>query len=167
MLSHHARQRYPERFRSVTLGGHGSVGDGTGPIESLNASTAADSLELGRLGPLVRALVPDEQGAPSARAVAIGEGMLRGTNDMRAIAAAFRAPLPLIPIASFRDIQVPTLLLIGKHDSMRQQAERMAEAVDNLELRIIPGANHLGAPATEEFRAHLIRFLHRHGSGSK
>lgn len=167
MLSHHARQLYAERFWTVTLGGYGSAGDGSGPIESLAAGEVADSLERGRLGPLLRALMPKNEG-PSARQLALGEGLLRGTNDMHALAATFRAPrLPLIPLASFTDIQVPTLILIGEHDSMRRQAERMAEAVNDLELRVIPGADHLGAPGTEEFSAHLIDFLGRHRSGAK
>lgn len=167
MLSHHARQLYPERFWTVTLGGYGSTGEGSGPIESLAAEVVADSLERGRVGPLVRALVPPND-APSARQVALAEGLLRATNDMHALAATFRAPpLPLIPLASFREIRVPTLILIGEHDSMRQQAERMAEAGSDLELRIIPDADHLGAPGTEEFSQHLIDFLKRHRSGTK
>ena len=86
---------------------------------------------------------------------------------MRALAATFRAPpLPLIPLASFRGIRVPTLILIGEHDPLRRQAERMADAVNDLELRIIPGADHLGAPGTGEFSAHLIQFLNRHRSGA-
>ncbi len=167
MLSHHARHQFPERFWTVTLGGYGSAGDGSGPIESLAAGVVADSLERGRIGPLVRALMPANERL-SPRELALGEGMLTGTNDVRALAATFRAPsLPLIPLASFQEIEVPTLILIGEHDSMRRQAERMAEAVNDLELRIIPGADHLGAPGTEEFSAHLIDFLGRHRSGSK
>ena len=167
MLSNHARQLHPDRFRTVTLGGYGSVGDGSGPMESIAAIEVADSLEHGRLGPLVRALLPENEAAPSARKLALAEGVLRGTNDMRALAATFRAPrLPLIPLANFREILVPTLILIGEHDPLRRQAESMAEAVDDLELRIIPGADHLGTPGTEEFRAHLIQFLSRHRSGA-
>lgn len=167
MLSHHARQLHPERFRTVTLGGYGSAGDGSGPIESIAATEVADSLERGRLGPLVRALLPEEEGGLSARKLALAEGALRGTNDMRALAATFRAsPLPLIPLASFREIQVPVLILIGEHDPLRGQAERMAEAVNDLELRIIPGADHLGAPGTDEFIAQLTGFLNRHRVGA-
>ena len=168
MLAHHARQLYPERIRSVTLGGYGSVGDGSGPIESLPAKTVADSLERGRIGPLVQALVPENAGMPSARELALGEGVLRGTNDMRALAATFRAqPLPPISIASFREVPVATLIIVGEHDPMRRQAELMAEAVDGLELQVIPGADHLGAPGTDEFRAHLIQFLNRSRSAAK
>ncbi len=167
MLSHHARQLYPERFWTVTLGGYGSVGDGSGPIESIPAGEVADSLALGRIGPLARALTPENEGAPSARKLALAEGVLTATNDMRALAATFRAPpLPLIPLASFQEIRVPTLILIGEHDPLRRQAERMADAVNDLELRIIPGADHLGAPGTDEFSAHLIQFLGRHRSGA-
>lgn len=165
MLSHHARQLYPERFRTVTLGGYGSAGDGSGPIESMPGGEVADSLERGRIGPLVRALLPEGEGGLSARKLALAEGALRGTNDMRALAATFRAPrVPLIPLASFREIRVPTLILIGEHDPLLRQAERMAEAVDDLEVRVIPGADHLGAPGTEEFRTRLIQFLTRHRS---
>ena len=168
MLSHHARQLYPERFWTVTLGGYGSVGDGSGPIESISAGEVADSLALGRIGPLARALTPENEGAPSARELALAEGVLRATNDMRALAATFRAPpLPLVPLASFRAIPVPTLILIGEHDPLRRQAERMADAVNDLELRIIPGADHLGAPGTDEFSAHLIQFLSRHRTGAE
>ena len=166
MLSHHARQLYPERFWTVTLGGYGSAGDGSGPIESLAAREVADSLERGRIGPLVRALMSENAG-PSARQLALGEGLLKGTNDMHALAATFRAPrLPLIPLATFRENRVPVLLLIGEHDPFRRQAERMADAVNGLELRIIAGADHLGAPGTEGFSAHLTAFLSRHRSGT-
>ena len=61
---------------------------------------------------------------------------------------------------------MPTLILIGEEDPLRQQAERMAEAVNDLELRIIPGTDHLGAPGTEEFIAHLTGFLSRHRFGA-
>lgn len=163
MLAHSARQWYPERLRTVTLGGYGSAGDGSGPIESLPALEVAASLERGRLGPLVRALVPANERAPSARELALAEGVLSGTNDMHALAATFRAPpLPLIPLESFREIQLPTLVLVGEHDPLRRQAERMAEGVADLELRIIPGADHMDAPGTEEFSENLIRFLSRH-----
>lgn len=165
MLSHHARRLYPERFRTVTLGGYGSAGDGSGPIESIATKEVADSLERGRLGPLVRALLPEGKRGLSARELALAEGALSGANDMRALAATFRAPrLALIPLAAVREIPVPTLILIGEHDPLRKQAERMAEAVDDLEIRIIPGADHLGAPGTKEFSAYLIGFLSRHRS---
>ncbi|HEX6252196.1 MAG TPA: alpha/beta hydrolase [Gemmatimonadaceae bacterium] len=163
MLSHHARQLHPERFLTVTLGGYGSAGDGSSPMEAIAANEVADSLERGRLGPLARALTPEGGAGVSSRALAVGEGALRATNDMRALAATFRAPsLPLIPLTSFRAVPVPTLILIGEHDPLRGQAERMAESGDNIELRIIPGVDHLGAPRADEFIAHLTEFLGRH-----
>lgn len=51
---------------------------------------------------------------------------------------------------------------VGDQDPMLRQAERMADSVDELELRIIPGADHVGAPGTEGFSTHLIQFLSRH-----
>lgn len=163
MLAHHAREWHPERLRTVTLGGYGSSGRGAGPIESLSAAAVADSLQAGSLGPLLRALTPGDASPPSARQVAIVNGLVGAVNDMRALAASFRSPpLELIPARSLRANSVPVLALVGEADPIRAEVALMAEVMSGLEVRVVPGADHVEAPAAKEFGAALVEFLRRH-----
>ncbi|ALG09794.1 alpha/beta fold hydrolase [Kibdelosporangium phytohabitans] len=63
---------------------------------------------------------------------------------------------PFDPAASVP--RVPTLLLAGENDQMSQGIERIAALVPDAQLRHVPG-DHLGALASDEFRAAVLEFL--------
>lgn len=165
MLAHHASDRYPYRFRTLTLGGYGSDGSGTGPVEALSARELADSLDSGSIGPLIRALTPENASPPAARRIALANGLIAATNDMRALAASFRAPpLAPIPLENLQSRPLPMLAVVGEHDPFRAQVALMAEVVSALEVRVVPGADHLITPARAEFGDALVEFLTHHRS---
>ena len=164
MLAHHARDRFPERFITVTLGGYGSRGDGSGLIEALPRDMVADSLAAGSLGPIVRALTPPAE-PPSSRLVAVANGVISATTDMQALAAAFRSDPPPIPPARLRANPVPTLLLVGELDPFREDAEAMAALMTGARAHVVPGAAHTDAPAAADFGHALVAFLRAHESG--
>ena len=164
MLAHHAMDRFPERFNTVTLGGYGTRGDGNGPIEALPRDVVADSLEAGSLGPIIRTLTPSGEPPPS-RLVAVANGMVSATNDMRALAAAFRSDPPPIPPARLRASSLPTLLLVGELDPFREEAEALEGLMPRARLHVVPGAAHRDAPAAADFGEALVAFLRDHDGG--
>jgi pimeloyl-ACP methyl ester carboxylesterase len=159
MIAHHVAARYPARVRSLTLGGYGSDGTGTGPIEALSAEEVADSLERGRLEPLLRAITPPDAPALSARERALVRGIVTATQDLRALAAAFRQPLGPVDVENLRASPVPTVAIVGALDPFHDQVHRMAEAVDRIDVHVVAGAGHRDAPGTEAFAEALIAFL--------
>jgi pimeloyl-ACP methyl ester carboxylesterase len=164
MLAHHALDRFPDRFITLTLGGYGTRGDGSGPIEALPRDVVADSLEAGSLGPIIRTLTPSAEPPPS-RLVAVANGVVSATNDMRALAAAFRSDPPPIPPARLRAGSLPTFLLVGELDPFREDAEALEALLPRARLYVVPGATHRGAPATVEFGEALVAFLRDHHGG--
>lgn len=54
---------------------------------------------------------------------------------------------PLLGERDLRGLHVPTLVLSGEHDSLQRQsiATRMARALPEASLKLLPGAGHLGA----------------------
>jgi pimeloyl-ACP methyl ester carboxylesterase len=164
MLAHHALDRFPERFITVTLGGYGSRGDGSGPIEALPRDLVADSLEAGSLGPIIRALTPPGE-PPSSRLVAVANGVISATNDMHALAAAFRAEPRPIPPARLRANPRPTLVLVGELDPFLEDAAAMAKLMAGARLQVVPGAAHRDAPGTPDFAEALVGFLRAHDGG--
>ncbi len=164
MLAHHALDRFPERFITVTLGGYGSRGDGSGPIEALPRDVVADSLEAGSLGPIIRALTPPGE-QPSSRLVALANGVISATNDMRALAAAFRADPAPIPPARLRANPLPTLVLVGELDPFLEDADAMAALMTGARLHVVPGAGHRDAPGAADFGEALVAFLRAHDGG--
>ena len=164
MLAHHVLDRFPERFITVTLGGYGTRGDGSGPIEALPRDLVADSLEAGSLGPIIRTLTPATE-RPSSRLVAIANGVISATNDMHALAAAFRSDPPPVPPARIRATSVPTLLLVGELDPFREDAAAMAALMTDARMQVVPGAGHRDAPAAAAFGETLVAFLRANGDG--
>lgn len=157
-VAHRVRARHPERVRTVTLGGYGETPDREGP--PFPAGELADSLEAGRFAFLVRNIDPE---APAEEVEAIA-GKLSEMNDGRAVAAAFRADTAFSRVTqdALSQNEVPTLALIGEHDGFGDQVRRMSEVMTNLEVLVIPGADHVSAFQRPEFLTGLFGFLSRH-----
>lgn len=157
-VAHRIRARHPGRVRTVTLGGYGEAPDAGGP--PFPTGEMAEALEAGRFSLLVRIVDPD---APADEVEAIA-GMLSEMNDGRAVAAAFRADSAFPPVTAeeLRANEVPTLALLGENDLLGDQVERMSETMSNLEVLVIPGADHVSAFGRPEFVTALVGFLTRH-----
>lgn len=154
--------QYPGRVRSVVFGGWGVAN----PVETLPRE---DCLATGDLLaqeafplPLMRALNPpgahlqtaDEQAA-LARQFAAG-------NDMRALAAAFRANCDArrITSADLRKTGIPALAIVGERDGMAPAAQTMGDDMGGaMQVVVIEGAHHFTAPGHPQFVARLVSFL--------
>jgi pimeloyl-ACP methyl ester carboxylesterase len=80
--------------------------------------------------------------------------------DDREFALILRSVWETFPRAGRATIRVPTLLLAGEHDGIREHTEALARRIAGSRLRIVPGADHsvmLDAPdlVAEEILAFL------------
>jgi len=154
---------FPDRFYSVILGGAGWQPPGSGFQGVMNA--LADSLEQGKgLGPLIMALNPAGQPPPTPEQIAAANERLMATNDPLALAAVIRggATYRQITADHLRANRVPILAVIGEIDPIKAGVDAMAGVASRLEVKVLPGKDHLTAVADPELAASMREFLARH-----
>ncbi len=61
-----------------------------------------------------------------------------------------------------RSNQVPTLALIGEIDPNKRDVDRMVGVMSNLEVVVIPGADHGAALRAAMFLEQTLKFLAKH-----
>lgn len=154
--------RYPSRARSLVLGGWAV----NNPVETLSREDCLKTAKLLAQGafpaPLMRALSPPDAPPPTADAQAAAARQFAMENDVRALAAAFRADceVPPVSLSTLRDFEIPALALVGDRDGMATSVDAMGNGMGaDLQVAVIPGANHFTAPAHPEFVARLVGFL--------
>jgi pimeloyl-ACP methyl ester carboxylesterase len=157
LIASRLRAAHPDRVRTLTLGGYGEdvTGGGPPPLPEM-----ADSLEAGNLAPLLRWLDQDA----SDEEIRQTNRMVTDANDMRAVAAAFRAAAAFPPLTApdLAASEVPVLVLMGEDDPFVRQIDGMVAAVDGLESLIVPGAGHTDAFARPAFLTALVGFIAKH-----
>lgn len=62
------------------------------------------------------------------------------------------------PRMELTSVKVPTLVLAGEDDPLATEPERLAAAIPDAKLRVVPG-DHLGAVLHPDFSAALVEFL--------
>lgn len=154
---------YPDRFYSAVLGGMGWQPPGSG-LEGM-MTALADSLEQGNgIGPLIIALNPVGQDLPSPEMIEAANQMLMATNDPLALAAVIRggAANRQITEEQLRANRVPMLAIIGAIDPLKASVDAMQGVASHLEVKVLPGRDHLSAVADPELAASMREFLMRH-----
>lgn len=153
---------YPERIISATLGGAGWPRDGE-PREAMLAELA-ESLEAGQgIGPLIKGLTPPGKPAPSDEQLRSMNQLVMMLNDSKALAAAIRGRKQLtVTEAELRKNRLPVLALIGDQDPLKTGVDELVGVLPELEVVVLPEADHMNAFGKAEFKAHLRRFLDSH-----
>lgn len=154
---------YPDRFYSAILGGAGWQPPGSGFQGMMTA--LADSLEQGKgLGPLILALNPAGQPAPTAEQIAAANARLLASNDALALAAVIRggAGNRQITAEQLRANRVPMLAVVGEIDPVKAGVDAMSGLAANFEVEVLPGKDHLTAVADPELARSMREFLLRH-----
>ncbi len=147
---------YPDRVDAVVAAGSGW----SGSADEANYLSLGKSLESsGSFGPMLENAWPEGQ-APSMEDIAAVDALLEG-NDVMALAkvAASMGEIINLTEAAVRDISVPTLAITGEFDAERANLEKMQGIVLDLELVVIPGADHMGAFMHSDFANSVKRFL--------
>jgi pimeloyl-ACP methyl ester carboxylesterase len=156
---------HPDRFLSATLGGHGGVkkGDDMSRLDKLT-----ESLEAGKgILPLLVALNPPGQPLPSADKLEATNKLFCGFNDQKALAAVVRSwPGLLVSDEKLKANKVPTLVLIGDQDPLKQGVDALNGRLSNYHVVVIKDADHMSAPRKEQFVKELKDFLGAHGASA-
>ena len=129
----------------------------------------ADDLEQGRgIGSLIMTLTPANRPLPSEEQLQFINRLNAAFNDERALAAVVRGWKALaIQDGFLPKNRVPTLALVGELDPLRPRVEALCRRMANVELKILPRADHMNAFQRAQFRRYLLDFLAAHpGSGS-
>jgi len=154
---------YPDRFRSAILGGSGWRLPGEDFTQMMTA--LAESLEQGKgIGPLIIALNPVGQPPPTEEAIAAANARLMAINDPLALAAVIRGGVANRQIAEdrLRANRVPTLAVVGEIDPVKAGVDAMVGVMENLEVKVLPGKDHLTAVADPELAQSMRGFLLAH-----
>jgi len=137
---------YPERVRSLILGGlginmvRGVVG--SGPI--------AKALE----APRIEDVTNDT--ARSFRAFAE-----QTKSDLKALAACIRGPREKITPERLATIAVPTLIAVGSNDVIAGSGAELATLIPGAQFLDIPGRDHMRAVGDATFKQGVLDFLTR------
>jgi pimeloyl-ACP methyl ester carboxylesterase len=96
--------------------------------------------------------------------MAAANASLFARNDPKVLAAIMRGMIGINQISrdSLQANKVPTLAIVGERDRRVQEVNRLAGAMPNLEVVVIPGATH--ATSIGMSAEPLIAFLAKHRS---
>jgi pimeloyl-ACP methyl ester carboxylesterase len=158
---------HPDRLLTVTLGGGGPMIKDERLVQF--TEQLADSLEKGKgIGPLLEALTPSGLPPPSPEQVKTVNLIFTAINDTKALAAVARSWKDLaVPEAELKVNRISTLALIGDNDTLKRLVDPLAGRLANLEVVVIPRANHMTAFTSPRFLEGLQRFLAAHQTSGK
>jgi pimeloyl-ACP methyl ester carboxylesterase len=152
---------HPDRLLSATLGGGGPLREGMETPRFLRE--LVESLEQGKgMGPLIVALRPAGKPRPSPEEIERINRLLVRDNG-KALAAALRGLKDLtVTDKQLKTNRVPALALVGEIDPLQKKYEDARERLANLEVVVIPGADHITAFTNPKFLKALRKFLDEH-----
>lgn len=156
---------YPDRFRSAILGGSGWRPPGEDFTQMMTA--LAESLEQGKgIGPLIIALNPAGQPPPTEEAIAAANARVMAINDPLALAAVIRGGVANRQITEerLRANRVPTLAVVGEIDPVKAGVDAMVGVMDNLEVKVLQGKDHLTAVADPALAQSMHTFFLAHSA---
>lgn len=79
-------------------------------------------------------------------------------NDLPAASAFLRAGHPPVDAATIRRVRAPTLVIIGAADPAGP-ADRLAEALPEAQLLVLPGVDHFATPGDPRTMMAVLEFL--------
>jgi len=158
---------HPDRLRTATLGGGGpAVQD---EKRARFAEQLAESLEQGKgIGPLLEALTPAGKPKPSPEQIKTVNQFFTAFNDTKSLAAVVRSWQDLVVAETdLKTNRIATLALIGANDPLRKGADTLRGRMANVEVVVIPDADHMTAFARPRFLETLEAFLDAHRTDRK
>ena len=122
----------------------------------------ADQLEKGgSIGPLAAEIDPERPSPGFIHRMWV-HLMTGYFNDKQALIAMIRAiPELAITKEELHSISVPVLAIVGENDLLSVGAKSMEGILPNLRLVIVPGADHMQVPGSDELLNELIPFFNR------
>jgi pimeloyl-ACP methyl ester carboxylesterase len=140
---------YPDRWRSVILGGVGDV-----ILEGARSVEVAESI--------ARAMTA-EDGGKSETEFARGFRLFaeRSGNDLQALAAMQRGPRDAFDASKLRELAMPVMVLVGNADTIIRSADRLAATIPGVRYVKLDG-DHLTVLGNPGFKQAMVDFLAEH-----
>ena len=153
---------HPDRVIAAIPGGAGWPSDDA--VGADMREELATSLESGNgIGPLLDALTPAGQPKPTPEQLAQVNTMLMATNDPLALAGVIRGMDNItVSAEQLKANAVPTLILIGEIDPLKESVDAAQSVMSNLEVVVLPGRDHMSAFADPAYTENMKRFLVQH-----
>lgn len=150
---------HPDRVIAAIPGGAGWPSDDS--VSADMREELAVSLENGNgIGPLLEALTPSGKPKPTPEYLAQINSMLTATNDQLALAGVIRGMSDLsVTEAQLKANEVPTLILIGEIDPLKTSVDAAEGVMDNLEVVVLEGHDHMSAFSAPAYPEHMKQFL--------
>jgi 3-oxoadipate enol-lactonase len=159
-----AVERNPDRVRALVLCDTRSEADGNeGKIKRAVQARAvkADGLK-DFAKTFVRAVFAEKTFETNPAAVSMIQGIVETTSPLAVAGTLLALAARTDTTASLFTINVPVLLLVGKHDALTppSASEAMKDKIPQARLRILPHAGHLSnLEAADAFNEELLTFL--------
>jgi len=159
--------KHPERVLSLVYGGQAPILGQPRKASVPEVQMFADLVKSGKgLGAYVTAFYPPDKPKPTPQQADAIAQFLYGKKDVEALAAAGLSFKNLaVPAEALGKCKAPALFLYGEKDLDAQASvEAAMKVVSHGEVKVIPGADHMSAPAHAMFGASLIKFLQDHAT---
>lgn len=157
-LTHKFAVTYPDRVKSIVLGGAGWLREGpaTEAMDQISDSLRKDK----SLEPLFRALHPADAPPINPQALATASRMAMLINDPMALAGVAKGMKELrLSDDEVKKIDVPTLCIVGDRDPLAESARLLEGQRKGLKMCYIKKADHMNAFEKPQFRDEVLAFL--------
>lgn len=157
-LTHKFAATYPDRVKSIVLGGAGWLKEG---LATDTMDEISDALRTKKsLEPLFRALQPPDAGPLDKEQIASVSKMAMLINDPLALAGVAKGMKQLkLSDDEMKHVAAPTLCIVGDRDPLAESVRLMEGARSNMKTHYIKKANHMNAFELQEFRDAIAAFL--------
>jgi pimeloyl-ACP methyl ester carboxylesterase len=159
-----AVERFPERVRALVLADTRSEADGN----EAKVKRSASILTVKRDGvpafaeTFVKAVFAPQNMSAQPQAVEFIKSIIRSNTQLGIAGTLVALAARTDTTSSLAKIAVPTLIMVGEHDTLTPPAasEAMHKAIKDSKLIVIPGAGHLANIENEAaFNEALVAFL--------
>lgn len=157
-LTHKFAATYPERVKSIVLGGAGWLREGpaTEVMDQISESLRSKK----SLEPLFRALHPADARPIRPEAIETASKMALLINDADALAGVAAGMKKLsLSEEEVKGIKVPTYCIVGQRDPLIESARILEGQRPQLKMLYIPRADHMNCFELPEFREAVLTFL--------
>jgi pimeloyl-ACP methyl ester carboxylesterase len=157
-IAHKFAAAYPERVKSIVLGGAGWLREGpqTAALDEISDSL----LKKKSLEPLFRSLHPADARPLEEEDVKRVNTMALLINDSRALAAVAKGMKAMVLSEDeIKHITQPTLCVVGERDPLCESARMMENVRPHLKMVYVPGATHMNTYNLPVFREKIEQFL--------
>jgi pimeloyl-ACP methyl ester carboxylesterase len=163
IVSNKVRELYPQRLKSVVLGGAGWQKKGDYALADLTGAEIAEALErTGSFEDMLRRFSANQVPPPTKDEIRARNLRMVEGNDVQALAAVMRAWDGFsVPEQNLRQNTVPTRAIVGALDPLKAKVDALVPVMRNLDVVVIPGVDH-GALSHPQFSVHVIEHLKRH-----